>query len=89
MKSQDAFAALYVIVVAAMIIGIAYLLITGQYETLWYLIVAAVLVIIVLSIVVYFVLGAFYFFKKKDKADPDSGMALEDVKEVDREMEER
>ncbi len=89
MKSQDVFAALYIIVVVAIIIGIVYLLVTGQYETLWYLIVAAVAVIIVVTLAVYLVLGTFHFFKSKDKVHEDSGMALEDVKEVDREMEEK
>lgn len=89
MKSQDIYAILYLLVIVALVIFVAYMLITGQYETLGYLIIAAVVVIFIMMIAGYFIFGTYYALKQKDKVHTDSGMSLEDVQEVDREMEDQ
>ena len=89
MKSQDIYAILYLLVIVALVIFVAYMVITGQYETLGILIIAAVVVIAIMMIAGYFIFGAYYAVKQRDKVHTDSGMSLEDVQEVDREMEEQ
>ena len=89
MKAEDSFVAIIFVGLIALIVYTVYMFLTDQVEL--YLFIAAVvfLALLLIGLVLYTVFGIFYAVKQKDQVHYDSGMTLDDVTEVDREMEKK
>ncbi len=89
MKAEDSFVILIFAGLVAILAFTVYMFLTNQVEL--YLFIAAVVLIglLILGVILYTVFGIFYAVKQKDQVHYDSGMTLDDVTEVDREMEKK
>ena len=84
MKAEDSFTITVFAALVALLVFTVYMFVTDQIELYFFL-----AVYVLLGLVLYVVFGTYYAVKQKDEVHYDSGMTLDDVTEVDREMEKQ
>ena len=89
MKSEDSFVAIIFIGLVALLVFSVYMFVTDEIELYFFLAAAVLIALLLIGTVLYVVFGVYYAVKQKDQVHYDSGMTLDDVKEVDREMEKQ
>ncbi len=89
MKAEDSFTITVFAVLIALLVFTVYMFVTDQIELYFFLAVYLILGLLFLGLVLYVVFGTYYAVKQKDEVHYDSGMTLDDVTEVDREMEKQ
>jgi amino acid permease len=89
MKAEDSFTITVFAVLIALLVFTVYMFVTDQIELYFFLAVYVILGLLFLGLVLYVVFGTYYAVKQKDEIHYDSGMTLDDVTEVDREMEKQ
>ena len=89
MKGEDTFTITVFAALVALLVFTVYMFVTDQIELYFFLAVYVLLGLLLLGLVLYVVFGTYYAVKQKDEVHYDSGMTLDDVTEVDREMEKQ
>ena len=89
MKAEDSFTITVFAALVALLVFTVYMFVTDQIELYFFLAVYVILGLLFLGLVLYVVFGTYYAVKQKDEVHYDSGMTLDDVTEVDREMEKQ
>jgi len=89
MKAEDSFVAIIFVGLLALIAYTVYMFVTDQVEFYLFLVGVVLLGLLLIGLILYVVFGIFYAVKQKDQVHYDSGMTLDDVQEVDREMEKQ
>ena len=89
MKAEDSFVLVIFIGLIAFLGFTTYMFLTDQLEFYLYLVGFALIGLLLLGLMLYVIFGTYYAVKQKDEVHVDSGMTLDDVTEVDREMEKQ
>ena len=89
MKAEDSFTITVFAALVALLVFTVYMFVTDQIELYFFLAVYVLLGLLLLGLVLYVVFGTYYAVKQKDEVHYDSGMTLDDVTAVDREMEKQ
>ncbi len=89
MEKTNAFVIGALTLMVLLIAGVVCAYVWGGLDLLCTAILVVIVIVVVAFLLMYFVFGAYYFVKQKDTTHLDSGLSLEDVSEVDREMEKK
>lgn len=89
MEKTNAFVIGVLALMVLIIAGAAYAYVTGGVELLYAAIIIATVIVVAILAILYIVFGTYYFVKQKDTVHAESGLTLDDVSEVDREMEKK
>ncbi len=89
MEKTNAFVIGTLTLMVLLIAGVICAYVWGGLDFLCTAIIVVLVIVIAAFLIMYFVFGTYYFVKQKDATHLDSGLSLDDVTEVDREMEKK